>query len=511
MRHCQHISKYLKFILLNSAVIAGGITSGYAATAIAPAPMPTPALAPVSAAQPSNDFKILQDQFTELSKKLEHLEKTQKHASKEAAEVAVAAAKEEVAITQARSPMQSRAPREGYKWSSGNTDINLGAMIKLDAMYDAGAPLGDAINMTALPIKGVDITASKSGNYRMHAKQSQLNVGTLTSTAKGDVKTYLEIDFFGDNSFVSTNDRNSSVQVSSYAPRLRHAYGEFNGWLAGQTWSNFNDMESLPTTLDASGVTGESILRQAQLRYTKQVSQTWRVAVALENPVTDYTDAYDLKRYDSSTISQYGSGTQAVPDLTFNARYKVENRGHLSFRVLVRRLVVKGVAGDTANNPAGVAYAGKATAYGFGISGRVYTVGKDSFFVQTNAGDGIGRYIYDGYGMSAAYNATTKKFQKQRMYGALAGYEHYWADNLRSNLAVGQTRVKLDSMIPIAVPTTAGTTRVTSKMQQAFVNLLYKPVPPVEVGIEYGHFKRSTVDEKNGTGDRVQMSVIYKW
>ena len=250
-------------------------------------------------------------------------------------------------------------------------------------------------------------------------------------------------------------------------------------------------------------MTGESIIRQAQLRYTKDFNPNWRLAVAAENPATDYTDVTTFTRYDSG-IS--GSGVQSMPDLTFNARYKVEGRGHLSFRGLFRRLATKSLTSDT-----GGAYAGKANAYGFGLSGRIYTIGKDSFFAQANAGDGIGRYIYDGYGMAAVFSAAAKKFQKQRAYGMLMGYEHFWRENLRSNVAIGQTRIRTDSMVPIAVPTAAGTTRVTSKMQQAFINLVYNPVASVEVGLEYGHFKRTTVDDKNGTGDRVQMGVTYKW
>ena len=506
MRHCKHVSKYLKFILLNSAVIAGGITSGYSAVvpAVPAAAMPAsaPVAAPVNAAQPSNDFQLLQAQFTELSKKLEHLEKAQKHASKEAAEVATAAAKEQVAITQSKSPMQSRPSREGYKWSVGNTDVNLGGMVKLSSIYDAGPSTGDAVNMTTLPIKGVDTAAAKSGNFRMHGRASNVNFGTLTQTGKGDVKTFVEFDFYGNNSFTAS-DRNGPGQVSAYALRLRHAYGEYQGWLAGQTWSNFNDLESLAATVDDTGVTGESIIRQAQLRYTKEFNPNWRLAVAAENPSTDYTDATTLTRYDGGSG---GSGVQSMPDLTFNVRYKVEGRGHLSFRGLFRRLVTKNLSSDT-----GGAYTGKANAYGFGLSGRVYTVGKDSFFAQANAGDGIGRYIYDGYGMAAAFSAAAKKFQKQRAYGILVGYEHFWRENLRSNVAVGQTRIRTDSLIPIVAPTAAGATRATSKMQQAFINLMYKPVASVEVGVEYGHFKRTTVDDKNGTGDRVQMGVTYKW
>lgn len=508
MRHYQHISKYFKFILLNSAVIASGVTSSYAGAAVAPIPAPA---APASTVQSSsNDFKILQDQFAALNAKLEKLEKAQKHASKEAAEVAVAAAKEEVAITQSKSPKQSRTPSEGYKWSSGNTDINIGGQVKVSAIYDAGPPTGDSTNMPALPIKGVDTSTSKSGNYRMHAKASRLNMGTLTCTSKGDVKTFFEIDFYGTNNFSKTGDRGSSF---NYTPRLRHAYGEFQGWLAGQTLSNFSDADSIPTTVEDTGPTGQSAFRQAQIRYTKEFNKNWRMAVAVENSITDYTDAYNLTRYDSNTFGQNtnGSGTQPLPDFTFNTRYKSDRGDFITFRALVRRLVTKGLAGDTENNPASVAYSGKATAYGFGVSGKFYTIGKDAIYAQLNAGDGIGRYIYDAYGMSAAYSSRAWQFKKQRAYGAVVGYEHFWADNLRSNVVVGQTRIRVDRIIPIAVPPAAALSRVTSKMQQAFVNLLYKPVPTVEVGIEYGHFKRSTINDQNGTGDRVQVGVTYKW
>ena len=53
------------------------------------------------------------------------------------------------------------------------------------------------------------------------------------------LKTFVEIDFYG------AEDEANEFVSNSYAPRLRHAYGSWGNWLAGQTWSTFMDLNGL--------------------------------------------------------------------------------------------------------------------------------------------------------------------------------------------------------------------------------------------------------------------------
>src|SRR5699024_2350252 len=92
---------------------------------------------------------------------------------------------------------------------------------KLDLIQDLDDDLGNAVNPGAIRADG---QAGPGGHSTLHAYQSRFGIPTTTPTASGDLKTRIEGDFFGSGGGEF---------------RLRHAYGEWNGLLAGQTKTNF--------------------------------------------------------------------------------------------------------------------------------------------------------------------------------------------------------------------------------------------------------------------------------
>src|SRR3546814_10282620 len=74
----------------------------------------------------------------------------------------------------------------------------------------------------------------------------------------------------------------NEVSTNTHGLTLRQAFVTWNNWLAGQAWSNFQDVAALPEAVDFVGVTeGTTFVRQAQIRYTNGP-----FSVALENPHT---------------------------------------------------------------------------------------------------------------------------------------------------------------------------------------------------------------------------------
>jgi hypothetical protein len=144
------------------------------------------------------------------------------------------------------------------------------------------------------PVGGVE----EGTDFGAHAKQTRINFGTDTILEGGDkLSTRFEIDFFGS---ITGNQRSTNT----YAPVMRHAYVQWRNWLAGQTWSNFQDAAVLPDSVDFIGSTdGTVFVRQPQLRYT-----AGGFSLSVENPQT--------------TITPFGGGTQietddsSIPDLT---------------------------------------------------------------------------------------------------------------------------------------------------------------------------------------------------
>lgn len=458
----------------------------------------------------SKEVSALQQQITDLNKKVAAMELTQKQSEQFTRQTAIEAARQEFS---ARTKCADSSVTSSNVWPKGymsipgtSSAIKIGGFVRADAVYENSSQLGDAINVAALPLKGVNAAASKSGNTTVYARASRLNFASVTDTTKGELKTFIEIDFFGGNS------------GSTYSPRLRHAYGEYLGVLAGHTLTVFGDVDSLGTNVDINGINNGTI-RQPQVRYTMNPMQDLKLMVALERPVTDYTSRDGVLNNAGNMFGSSGlnnpsgvtgtnAGTSALPDLT--AQLKMTgSAGHVALRGVLRQLAVKYVtdAGTAGGANAANDFSKKATAWGVGIGGRFVTVGKSGIFAQVNGGDGIGRYIYDLDGQAAFFDPIQRKFETQRAYNGILGYEHYWQDNLRTNVMTSYTRVNVSSF----TPSMTGTTRVSNQFKKVMANIIYSPVGNMDVGLEVGYFKRETVDHKNGNAVRTQLALTYKF
>lgn len=145
-----------------------------------------------------------------------------------------------------------------YTFDVGGTKASVYGYTQATFIYDLDHDLGS----TTGGIQSLPSSAGQSGTkFQAHAKQTRFGLQTQTDK----LQTKIEGDFFGSG--------NTTF-------RLRHAYGQYGNWLAGQTWTTFMPLSALPGTADFQGVTGAAFARQTQLRYT-----TGGLSVALEDPV----------------------------------------------------------------------------------------------------------------------------------------------------------------------------------------------------------------------------------
>lgn len=187
---------------------------------------------------------------------------------------------------------------------------------------------------------------------------------------------------------------------------------------------------------------------------------------------------------------------------------------------MVRELRIKKVTSGTGDP----LFSGKKYGYGIALGGRAYIHEKSNIFAQMNFGKGIGTYIFalDGYG--AAIDSRRGLMQTQFGYGFLIGGEHYWSDNWRSNLIYSQAGVNVADFIPrgranvtgldaTGNPSTLVTTgySISNMMRQLYINLLWSPAEKFEVGIEYAYFRRNTINNYFGYGNRFQFGAYYKF
>lgn len=441
--------------------------------------------------------------------------------------------------------------RTGYIPLPGtNTALKIGGYVKADMIYDANQFTGDSSNLPNLRLKGLDPDAMRSSVFTAHAKQTRISIGSETNTAYGEVIAYFEGDFFGSSNTGSSTgsfSRSDTSSLNSYSFRIRHAYGSYcydhtHRVDMGQMWTLFYDRESAGTTVEFNGPEATAQIRRPQIRYTR-MGQFWKFSASIESGATEYLDispefvgtASGLTAGSPSDIyntAQYrraqnnflggisGDGNQALPDLVAQIRYEKKNTGHLTLSGMARELKIKKLTSTGPNDPL---FSGKKYGYGVAVGGRLYVHEKSNIFAQMNFGKGIGGYIFalDGYG--AAMDASRGLMQAQFAYGCLIGAEHYWSDQWRSHVIYSQAQASISDIIPsgrsavtglnggaLATIATTGYS-ISHMMRQLYLNLLWAPAEKFEVGIEYAYFRRDTINNYFGYGNRFQFGAYYKF
>lgn len=366
----------------------------------------------------------------------------------------------------AKSPIQDTAI------VSADSHFSYGGFIKLDMMStrtsDGAIADGTPGRMfyfpTATPVGG-----GEGDSYvDFHAQFSRIWFGVDRVTDAGDtVKGYVEFDFFGGGNSNVGNEKFSN----GYPPTLRHAYVQWNRWLAGQTWTNFMDLASLPESVDFVGIVdGTVFARQAQLRYTQG---PW--SFSLENPQT---------WYQAGSPAHISSGENTVPDVT--ARWQTRGGwGHFSVAGLARQLHTR---------------TEKTNGYALSVAGSFKLGERDLLQYTFSGGPGLGRYI--GFGMAPdAYLDPSGELQAQDLYAGFAAWRHNWDNRLRSTLAYSAAYIDTDA--------SASGGLATKRTQSWRANLIYSPFPRLDLGAEISWAKREVADGQDGELSRLQTTVKY--
>ncbi|ATG58943.1 porin [Pseudoalteromonas sp. 13-15] len=357
----------------------------------------------------------------------------------------------------------------------GDTEFTYGGYIKLDTMwsdYSAGASAGTSVGRDFYVPSTLTVGDDDSSDavFDMHARQSRFNFGTSTLLDNGKkINSKIEIDFLA--SAAGGNERVSN----SFAPRIRHAFITYDGWLFGQTWSNFQNVGALPETLDFVGpAEGTVFVRQAQIKYT---TGAW--SFSLENP--------------ESTITTTGGARVATDDASlpdFTARYTHKaDWGNLVVTALARQLTYK-VGGIDADE----------TSFGVSASG-MFKVGDDNIKFMLTQGKGLGRYV----GLNVAHGAVLNGDELDAIdsTSGFVAYQHKWSSQWRSTFLYSFFSADNNTdLLSISGDPTEST-------QSYSANILYSPVKRLTFGAELKHAERETQSGIDGDLDRLQFSVKY--
>jgi len=370
----------------------------------------------------------------------------------------------------------------------GVQTIQIYGFVQTDAGYDFGRndpDWYDVVRPSKLP--AFENEFGKDGVTYFSVRQTRFGVKSWLPTSKGDIKTIFEWELFG----VGSDAGQTTI-------RLRHAYGQWGKFGAGQYWSPFMDIDVFPNSLEYWGPSGMAFFRNVQVRYMPLTGKN-HVTVALEKPggsgdaggYNDFIEAKQLK-----THFKY-------PDLSAEYR-RAEDWGYVEIAGMLRRLEWDDFSGTAPD------LSGSATGWGFNLSTNVKVGPNDSTLkASVLYGEGVQNYMND----STADLATVEVAPGDPpvlgvkvipVWGAVLFYDIYWNEHWTSS--VGFSLISLDYDGTAADPDTFVDGRY------ALANLQYHPVDKVMVGVEYQYGKRENFsDGWTYSDNRIQFSFRYKY
>jgi hypothetical protein len=359
------------------------------------------------------------------------------------------------------------------------TSFSYGGFIKLDAMItdtsDGEIPDGSVGRLLYLP-GGIPVGGqSESPDLDVHAQFSRFWLAADTTLDSGDkLRGYLEFDLFG-------GALGNEVATNTYGVTVRHAFATWNKWLAGQTWSNFQDVAALPDAVDFIGPTdGTTFVRQAQIRYS---SGPW--SISAENPESIITPF-------EGNAGRIVSDDNLMPDLT--ARYTMRGDwGHFGIAGLFRQIKLENTTTDIDDSIAG---------YGLSASGKFNLGPKDDIRYMVTGGRGISRYV----GLAISNDAVLDEsgnLESIDLLGGFVAWRHAFSPTFRTNVFYARTDFDNDTEL-----TGLGITR---RVHSIHANAIWTPLPKLDLGMELIYGERELESGADGDLRRLHVHARYSF
>jgi hypothetical protein len=340
------------------------------------------------------------------------------------------------------------------------TMVRIGGYAKVDAILDP-AFVG---NRDEFAVPSTSFGRTARNRATINARGTRFNLEIRRPSTLGNLRFYVENDFYGDG--------------TGYNFHLNHAYGQVGNTYGGFGYSALVDADALPDTLDDWGPGGAIFLRTASVRHAFKLAANTHLTLSLERPESDLA------------LSGDQTGADTMPDVVLVGRYESDG-GHLQLGGVIRRIGYRDEAGRS----------GEATGFGLSASGSLALFGDDGLSAGINYGRGAARYSNDLNGMGLdAVILPGGRLRLIEHVGGYAAYTHHWNTAFRSSLVLSAVRVNDE---PLLDPTALRETRYGA------LNLIWSPVASFSVGLEglYGRVERQ--DGLTRDSSRIQATVKY--
>jgi hypothetical protein len=368
--------------------------------------------------------------------------------------------------------------------------LELYGAAQLDAIYDfkkMDPTWSAAFRPSKIPVNcppaGDDPGCGTNGLTTFSVRQSKFGAKGFLPTSEGEIRTQFEFDLFG-----------QGANAGQTMFHLQQAWGSWGPFLAGYTDSNFMDGSIFPNIIDYWGPSGMIYVKTAQMRWTPYDLAGTSFAIALEVPGF----SGDLGRVAQLVPEEFALGERTktqFPDVTAHLRHE-DMWGHIQLAGVARWITYDNTV------TIGGAPSGSVFGWGFNLTGSLKTIGDDALHAQVAYGKGIAAYSNDCCIDIAPVGILPLTAGAVPLLDWLVYYDHYWTPKWSSSIGFSQNN---QSTLPLQLGTDQHIGNYAS------VNLLYKPLQNVMVGIEGLWGQRINKDGSKADDQRVQVSSQYKF
>jgi hypothetical protein len=378
------------------------------------------------------------------------------------------------ALVCATAAVLAQAPEE-------KTRMDIYGFTMLDIGYDArqvDPNWFDVLRPTKLP--AFEDQFGRDGRTYASVRQSRFGVKTWIPTRAGEVRTIFEFELFG-----------VGPDAGQTTFRLRHAWGEFNVWGAGQTWSPFMDPDVFPNSLEYWGPPGMVFFRNVQVRWMPLQGAN-EFFLALERPGASGDPGVLVGTPEFAAADL--SGRFPYPDVSSHYKRKGD-WGHVQIAAIGRRM-----AWDD-RDPNGPDLSGNEFGWGVNLS-SVLKFHEDFLRLQVAYGEGIANYMNDATAdVGAVFGADVG--EALPLIGIVAFYDRTWSKKFSSS--IGYSMLDFDN-------SEAQDPSTFERGDYALVNLKYQPTENLMWGGELQWGRRENFDDGFDVDDyRLQVSVRYNF
>lgn len=344
------------------------------------------------------------------------------------------------------------APIFNFSPNQPETHVNLYGFLRADANYIIEGADND-FNAAAKS------TAEAKDKLRTTVKTTRIGLDFSTLAQEAKIGAKVEVDFAGSNDNL----------------RIRHAYLTYNNWLIGQTTSNFLSNHA-PEMMDFSTNIGGGTKQYPQVRYNYKVTPTNQLLLAAEKGNNSA----------SNTEIKY-----RVPVLTAKMMHEfTENKGSTSLRAMLEQYQAETL---------------KSNKTGWGIAVGVNYKPIESLKLSADISHlkGNSHYVY---GSNTAFTVSNGNVEQNEFNAVQIGGTYYIRPNLRTTLAYGAIFANDTNGYAQSSRTDI---LANEKVQQTWINFIYSPVAPIDLGLEYINAQRETFSGENYRDNRIGIMAKY--